>query len=242
MIGEKPERMFGLFCIPYFGNCHAYLWVMSIADWLKGKREFKEGAKLYATFGSNNFLKKLFQNETIYTSQKLLEELIKLKGTPAGLIPVKPNEDWNELPPEMQSILTQARHIFKEVAAKHSALNQLLDMALIRWDVDTQIEQIDEFLIAGGSEKLAMEIILGEDEYIPLFEQVDFYRKNKRFPEPTPKSITDLSKIDSTELVNRRNNLRGKISKHKKNEKRKADVAQWQIELVKIQNIINELI
>ena len=147
----------------------------AIHQWLQSTQNFNEGVSLYATYGDNEFLKKLFQSgPDAYNKQKLVEVLKKLiEKTIAPLKEIK-----NEFP-KSQPISTQEDH------AKYIALCRKRDDIYLQ--INRNMFLLDHSTNENVLHETAKQILRLQQNKTEVWALIDFYQEHGCFEIVQPK-------------------------------------------------------
>lgn len=144
-----------------------------IQRWLKGNRNFIVGKNLYASFGADGALKKLFdQGETVFSKQKLISALEAVLTTPAPAAIQTSPEPLKIMPESTDSVLQSIQNGWKE---KYSKMN------LLRHQLEEFGERNDWEALA-KCKTICKEILELEQEVNHLWGQRDEYLAKGKLP------------------------------------------------------------
>ena len=149
-----------------------------IQTWLNSSRDYLAGVSLYVTYGTNNFLKNLFQSGPgDYNKKKLAEELqnlVRKVDKMSKLVKESP-----KLPPVNQQVkyLTLLRN-YKEIARRIDRNMSLLDIGS------------DKHIL----HETAKQILRLNQTKAETLDKIEFFQKNGYFELPPEKKKRSMDK------------------------------------------------
>ncbi len=179
-----------------------------ITRWLKGNRNFIIGKSLYASFGKDEALKKLFnQGETPFSKAKLATALEAILNTQSSFQPHTSTDSFKAMPGSNDSVLQAIQNAWKEKYAK---------MNLLRHELD-KYEKRNDWEAVAKCKTMVKEILELEQEVNQLWDKRDEYLENGKLPGVKenefviPEDPVKLGKlIESLKKNIRRNKLKAK--------------------------------
>lgn len=90
--------------------------------------------------------------------------------------------------------------------------------------------------------KLAVSMLHGWDHVYQVWRDMDYYEHHGTLPPPKPEPISielDYETIDRAALAKRRTNLRSYKAKHRHNPAKEADVRAWEVEIERINEVLD---
>lgn len=216
--------------------------IVHLTAWVEDRESsYEDGLRLYREFGSSSFLLKLFEKgETVYTRERLREELTTLsqeiienpdllqkKGRTTKTVSSEPlppievyqrppvPENTSGYPEELQKKIALKGSLYKKCCFMHS---QLLHMK------------------SNDERKVAAEFIDSNFKKMQeIWDELDYYAEHKVLKS----SIGyQFEKMTTYELIKRKNNLRTYISKHTGNEEKAAKLIEWADQIQVIDQLI----
>lgn len=142
------------------------------------KRDYREGVLLYQEYGTNDFLKNLFEQRSDYTERKLLEELRKISDVKEEVSvvedkvePIKPNPNIFLI----KKLKQQLQQIYRSID------NNRYQLARAKKD--------------RVRKEYAFQILHLQRKKSEIFEQLDYYEEYGTLPEPAKEKVCKTDEI-----------------------------------------------
>lgn len=158
----------------------------AIQIWLNSSRDYLAGISLYASYGTNNFLKKLFQSgPDAYNKKKLVEELQKLAGKVAQM----PNFVEESIkPPPTASLEEHAKYL--SLLRKRDDIVRQIDRNMGLLDISNNKQVLHE---------TAKQILRLHQTKTEIWAQIDFFDEHGCFELPAEKK--EISRDKEIQLL-----------------------------------------
>lgn len=184
---------------------------------------------LYDDFGTNDTLKARMRNNVLAYRDIITQELQSYYNTHKSedvpenfvgkqkLTGIWVEDNYDGLPEEIKALVQYGKKLFKETSYLHQKLNTIVDPHELAVTVHTLLDK--------------------DDEKEAVFAKIDFYKEHKQLP--LENVSVDLNSLDGVDLVKRRNNIRSRVSKLKKDKGKVVELSESIRELALLEKLID---
>ena len=204
--------------------------ISAVNSWLNSDMNYSVGVMLYERFGTDDYLKELFAKGcNAYTKKKLPEVLSRLstaqRAQPVAIKQktIYAHDDFATLPTDVQDVISAAKKLFKENAARQNELEFIYSRGTIE-DRDGMIRIVDKADVLKVA-VLSNTILDADDEITVLFNKIDYYEKHKVLPVDVVLSVAADEYESAFEVERALQRARQFISKNKNKPLKAAEVA-----------------
>lgn len=210
----------------------------AIRLWLKNPKEYMLGVQLYKIYGNNEFLKKMFCNETAYNKKRLVDELLailtqsqkesrsepRLEPLKAGYVAKKQAarpSDMEDAPAAIKRLIEQRKELYNISRDKFALMKQTKDQKYRK--------------------ELAKSILLAFYEINKIWKITDYYDQKGEVLKERQQQEENLNELNTIELNQKFLNLYKYVNKYLHDERKSDNVQERIKQMHEIKKILGDM-